>query len=81
MERAVHHYRAKMQAITNIRLWEPTADCCICGEETLLTHAVAYCCEPTHDEIGSESKTYPGHIVGGMPACKRCHDLHYGVEN
>jgi hypothetical protein len=77
----VSDYRTKMQAITTIRLWEPTADCCMCGCETPLTHSVAYCCEPTHDEIGSESKTYPGTPVGGMPACQPCHDLHYGIKS
>ncbi len=60
-----------------IRLWEPTATCCICDRETPMTHSVAYCCEPTHDEIGAESSVYRGLIVGGAPACKECHDRHY----
>lgn len=57
----------------------PTAECCICGAETLLTHSVAYYCGPTHDEIGSMSSAYPGGEVGGMPACRACHDNHYGL--
>lgn len=75
-----HH--AKMQFATGARLfelWPKWGECCICEAPTPLTHSVAFCCEPTHDEIGSESKTYPGHIVGGMPACKPCHDRHYGL--
>ncbi len=60
-----------------IRLWPVTADCCICGTHGVLTHSVAFCCEPTHDEIGSESSKYRGHVVGGMPACRPCHDRHY----
>lgn len=64
-----------------INLSELCAECCICGEETPPTHSVAYCCGPTHDEIGAESREYPGHIVGGMPACKSCHDRHYGLSN
>jgi hypothetical protein len=62
-----------------IRLWEPWTECCICDEPTPLRYAVAYCCGPTHDEIGEESSEYPGTIVGGMPACKRCHDQHYAA--
>ena len=66
--------------VSVIQLWELTAECCICGEETRITHSVAYCCGPTHDEIGSMSKEYPGTEVGGMPACKKCHDRHYDVH-
>lgn len=62
-----------------IRLWEPTTICCICERETRLTHAVGYCCGPTHDEIGSESTEYRGLIVGGMPVCQPCHDDFYGI--
>ena len=61
-----------------IHLDAPVTECCICGCETDLRYCVAYCCEPTHDEIGEESSMYPGTIVGGMPACKKCHDEHYG---
>lgn len=65
-----------------LTIWlnEPWATCCICEAETPMTHSVAYCCEPTHDEIGSESSVYPGHIVGGRAACKPCHDRFYGIE-
>ena len=63
-----------------IRLWEPEIECCMCGEIGPHRHAVAYCCEPTHDEIGSMSTKYRGHEVGGMPACKACHDKHYNVS-
>jgi hypothetical protein len=63
--------------VTVIRLWEPLAQCCICGAETPLTHSVAYCCGPTHDEIGSMSSEYRDTEVSGMPACKDCHDRHY----
>lgn len=65
--------------VSYLELHPPVTNCCICDEETFLTHSVAFCCEPTHDEIGSESTTYPGHIVGGMPACPSCHDRHYGI--
>ncbi|KXF89774.1 hypothetical protein [Phaeobacter inhibens] len=57
------------------------AECCICGKETELGWCVAYCCEPTHDEIGAESSVYPGSEVGGMAACKPCHDKHYQISN
>jgi hypothetical protein len=60
--------------VTVIQLWEPTTECCICGRETRVTHSVGYCCGPTRDEIGSDSTEYPGTEVGGMPACKSCHD-------
>lgn len=68
--------------VTHIRLWPPTGDCCICGEETELGWAVGYFCGPTHDEIGTPSTEYlPGddgdNIVGGMAVCKQCHhDFH-----
>lgn len=66
-------------SVTIIRLWEPTAECCLCGEETPPTHSVGYCCGPTHDEIGTQSTQYPGHEVCGMTACKPCHDKFYGI--
>jgi hypothetical protein len=62
-----------------IRLWEPEHECCICGDIGPHKHAVAYCCGPTHDEIGAMSSQYRGHEVGGMPACKVCHDRHYAI--
>lgn len=65
--------------ILTIRLWEPTTKCCICEDVTPLTHAVGYCCGPTHDDIGSESTEYRGLIVGGMPVCRACHDDFYGI--
>lgn len=61
-----------------IRLDEPWDECCICGCDTPMTHAVAYCCEPTYDEIGQKSSVYQGEIVGGKTACRPCHDKHYG---
>jgi len=62
-----------------INLSEWPEQCPICGEwePGHLNHAVAFCCEPTHDEIGDESSVYPGHTVGGMSCCKTCHDNHY----
>ena len=62
-----------------INLSERDEQCPLCGEwqATGLRHAVAFCCEPTHDEIGDESSVYPGHTVGGMSCCKTCHDNHY----
>lgn len=66
--------------VLTIRLDEPWTECCICGGDTPMTHSVGYCCEPTQDEIGSESSVYPGHEVGGMPACKACHDTFYRME-
>lgn len=60
-----------------IHLSETEVECCICGEDTPPTHAVGYCCGPTRDEIGTESTEYPGHEVGGMPACQKCHDEFY----
>lgn len=68
---------SELVPILTIRLCEPTTECCICGEITALTHAVGYCCGPTHDEIGTKSTEYKGLIVGGMPVCKRCHDEFY----
>lgn len=62
-----------------IRLWEPEHECCICGEIGNHRYIVAYCCGPTHDEIGSMSTEYKNTEVGGMPACKTCHDRHYGI--
>ena len=69
-----------MSNITVINLSEAWTECCICEKETPLTHSVGYCCEPTTEEVGSESTKYPGHEVGGMPACKECHDSLYGKE-
>jgi hypothetical protein len=69
-----------VQRIITINLSEVWLECGICGEETPDKFAVAYCCGPTHDEIGNESSEYPGHEVGGMPSCKACHDLHYGIK-
>jgi hypothetical protein len=66
-------------SVTVINMNEPWAECCICFRECRLEYAVAYCCEPTHDEIGSQSTVYPGLEVGGMPACKKCHDEHYSL--
>lgn len=63
--------------ITVINLSEIWVECCICGNETPPTHSVGYCCRPTRDEIGSDSSEYPGTEVGGMPACKACHDAFY----
>jgi hypothetical protein len=60
-----------------IRLWEPESECCICGKAGNHRHAIGYCCGPTHDDIGSMSTKYRGIEVGGMPACKECHDEFY----
>ena len=54
-------------------------ECAMCDQERRLTHAVAWCCGPTHDEIGDESSEYPGCEVGGMCVCKPCHDKHYNM--
>lgn len=59
--------------------FEATTICCICGDECPIKFSVAYCCGPTHDEIGSQSSEYADTDVGGAPACKRCHDRHYGL--
>ena len=70
-----------MQVIT-LDLWgPPTATCCICQADHDLRQCVGYYCGPTHDEIGSVSTEYPGprNIVGGMPACKPCHDEFYWI--
>lgn len=64
-----------------IRLDQPWAECCICGCDTPMTHAVAYCCGPTHDEIGAPSSEYRGLIVGGRAACQPCHDQFYSIEH
>ena len=70
-------YNSGISDMIIIELWlPPTAICCICGIEHDLAQCVGFYCEPTQDEIGSESTMYPGpdNIVGGMPACKACHD-------
>jgi hypothetical protein len=59
--------------------------CCMCDQYKRLDHAVAYYCEPTHDEIGSVSTQYTSTdgkpaIVGGMCVCKGCHDIHYQID-
>ena len=46
------------------RMW---GDCPMCNQWRKLDHAIAWCCGPTHDEIGSMSTKYRGHEVGGMP--------------
>ncbi|MEO1503162.1 MAG: hypothetical protein AAFU68_02940 [Pseudomonadota bacterium] len=59
----------------------PECECGICGKWGDWRNAVGFCCEPTHDEIGSESSVYPGLIVGGRAVCKACHDdFYYGAE-
>lgn len=62
-----------------IELWPDRfcGECPMCEQYRLLDHAVAWCCEPTHDEIGSMSTVYIGYEVGGMSVCKECHDRHY----
>jgi hypothetical protein len=70
-----------MSTITVIQLWTKTADCCLCGEETEDRFLVGYYCGPTHDEIGSITTEYSdGGIVGGMCACKPCHDDFYAAK-
>jgi hypothetical protein len=56
------------------RRWD---DCSMCDQYRRLDHAVAWCCGPTHDEIGSMSTEYRDTEVGGMPVCKSCHDTFY----
>ena len=64
------------------KFWPVVAICCICGEEHELSHSVGYYCGPTHDEIGSITTEYTdGGVVGGMPACKPCHDKFYNMES
>ena len=65
--------------ISVIRLWPIISKCAMCGVEGDHNHAVGFCCEPTRDEIGSESSTYPGHVVGGADVCQPCHDRFYGI--
>lgn len=73
--------------LTHIHLWPNTdGECVLCEQWKRLDHAVAYYCEPTHDEIGSVSTQYTSSdgspaIVGGMQCCKECHDEHYGTMN
>jgi len=81
-------YRATGEVVlTEIHLWpRDYSECNLCGEVKRIDHAVAYYCEPTHDEIGSISTQYrstPEHpaIVGGMSCCKECHDQHYSVSS
>ena len=57
----------------------PWGECCICEKETPLGYSVGFCCEPTHAEIGSIDPIY-GMEVGGMVACKDCHDEFYYGE-
>lgn len=64
-----------MQGIV-INLNEYPRECQICFQIKWLTHCVAYCCEPTYDEIGSKSTVYRDCEVGGMICCKECHDKH-----
>jgi hypothetical protein len=57
-------------------------ECPLCEQERRLTHAVAWYCGPTHDEIGAVSTEYRSHdgrpaIVGGKTVCKECHDGFY----
>ena len=66
-------------AFTVIEMNTMNGDCCLCGEECILDYCVGYCCGPTHDEIGSMSTEYIGLEVGGMCACKGCHDKFYGL--
>jgi len=56
------------------RMW---GDCPMCNQWRKLDHAIAWCCGPTHDEIGSMSSEYFQTEVGGMGVCKECHDRHY----
>lgn len=64
--------------ITLPPLFPPVHQCRICGKDCPPDFGVAYCCGPTHDEIGSMSSEYSGTEVGGATACKLCHDQHYG---
>lgn len=55
-------------------------ECSMCHTDQHLTHAVAWYCGPTHDEIGSVTTEYnDGGEVGGMCVCKACHDQHYSI--
>ena len=56
------------------RFW---GDCPMCGQDRRLDYSVAWCCGPTHDEIGSMSTEYRDTEVGGMLVCKSCHDTFY----
>ena len=66
--------------ITYIFMNSPIGDCCICGNECTMEYSVGYCCGPTLDEIGSMSTEYKNSEVGGMCACKECHDAFYGIN-
>ena len=55
-------------------------ECVICGKAGPWNHAVGYCCEPTHDEIGSMSSKYPGLEVGGATVCNKCFKEFTGEE-
>jgi hypothetical protein len=71
---------ASVQAITIIELWpHDEGDCPMCGQWRTLSHSVGWCCEPTRDDIGTMSKTYPGIEVGGRTVCKSCHDQFYAA--
>ena len=65
-----------------IELWSNrSGECQLCGEDSILDHAVPFYCEPTYDEIGSISTQYRSTdgqpaIVGGMRCCRPCHDRH-----
>lgn len=66
--------------VTVIRLWPMEYDCCLCGCVTFDSYSVGYYCGPTKDPIGSITTEYSdGGEVGGMSACKPCHDKFYGV--
>ncbi len=70
----------EMTDILVINLWEPGAECCMCGKDCPLEYCVGYYCGPTHDPIGSITTEYTdGGIVGGMSVCKFCHDEFYKV--
>lgn len=67
--------------IHTIYLWcdpEPLDECPKCGQVARINHAIGYCCDFTHDEIGAPSTEYRGETVGGMSVCKPCHDEFYG---
>lgn len=76
-----------IDGVITIDLWPNNSGICnMCEQERILNHAVAWYCEPTHDEIGSISTQYTSSdgreaIVGGMCVCRECHDLHYGVAS
>ena len=68
-----------MSTVSAIELWPRVYDCCLCGCETTDAYSVGFYCEPTKDAIGTVTTKYSdGGIVGGMSACKPCHDAFYG---